>query len=82
MSPSKKKDVALACYAMVSNFFAMMHNPKFRGPNFEWENFPDMMAEHCKVQIFIYLKRCNAEIESYAEECGREIAVRLVSKLG
>lgn len=82
MSPSKKKDVALACYAMVSNFFAMMHNPKFRGPNFEWENFADMMGEHCKVQIFIYVKRCDAEVESYAAECGREIAVGLVSKLG
>ena len=81
MSPNKKKDVALACYAMVSGTFAMMNNPKYRGPNFRWSNFPEMMAERCEVEIFIYVKRCDAEVESYAAECGREIATRLVSHL-
>lgn len=81
MSPSKKKDVALACYAMVSGVFAMMHNPKYRGPNFTWDNFSSMMGEHCKTQIFIHIKQCNKEIEEYAKECGVEIAERLVYRM-
>jgi hypothetical protein len=81
MSPNKKKDVALACYAMVSSTFAMMHNPKFRGPKFTWENFPEMMAERCKVEIFIYVNRCTDEMKEYARQCGMEIATRLVSHL-
>jgi hypothetical protein len=79
MSPSKKKDVALVCYAMVSSTFAMMHNPRFRGPNFNWDEFADMMKERCEKEIFIYVYPCTDEMKSYAKQCGSEIAARLVS---
>ena len=84
MSPNKQKDVALACYAVVSGMFARMNNPKNRGPNFTWSKFPDMMAEKCEVEIFIYVNRGRFsidDIKSYAGKCGMEIATTLVSHL-
>jgi hypothetical protein len=81
MSPGKKKDVALACYAIVSGMFAMMHNPRFRGPNFNWDEFAESMGERCEVDIFIYVHPCNEEMKKYAKQCGSEIAERLVSRM-
>lgn len=84
MSPNKKKDVALACYALTSSIFAMMHNPRYRGPNFKWEGFANMMEEKCEAEIFIYVNRGKYKVDdirSYAKECGREIAEGLVSKM-
>lgn len=82
MSPNKKKDVALACYAIVSSTFAMMTNPKYRGPNFAWDEFAEWMGEKCETEIFIYVNRCTDEMKEYSKQCGREIAERLVSHLG
>jgi hypothetical protein len=81
MSPSKKKDVALACHALVGSMFAMMHNPRFRGPNSKWEEFASWMGERCETELFIYLYPCTDEMKSYAKQCGSEIAARLVSRM-
>lgn len=81
MRPGKKKDVALACYAIVSGMFAMMHNPRFRGPNFKWDEFAESMGERCEVDIFIYVHPCTDEMKAYAKQCGAEIAERLVSRM-
>lgn len=81
MRPSKKKDVALACYAMVGGRFALMQNPRFYSPNFDWNEFADLMGEHCETEIFIYIYPCTDEVKKYAKECGSEIAARLVSRM-
>jgi hypothetical protein len=81
MSPSKKKDVSLACYAIVSGMFAMMHNPRYRGPEFNWDEFVEWMGEKCEVDIFIYVHPCTDEAKEYAKQRGSEIAATLVSRM-
>lgn len=50
---SRQQDkIYLVAYATVSHFFAMFHNPRMRGPNFSWDNFPNMMKEMVAVQVY------------------------------
>lgn len=62
----------------------MFHNPKYRkyrGPNFQWAEFPEMMAESCKDSLFTFLhysKKAAPECEKHAYETGHDIAVMLI----
>lgn len=81
LSKSRQKDVALVCHALVGSMFAMMHNPRFRGPNFKWEEFAEYMGERCETELFIYVHPCTDKMKEYAKKCGSEIAARLVSRM-
>lgn len=84
MSPHRQDRIALYCHAVVARNFAMFHNPKYRGPNFDWASFPDMMAEQCKVSLFTwmqYSKKAAPEVEKHAHDTGRAIAVMLVKTM-
>jgi hypothetical protein len=64
--------------------FAMMHNPRYRGPSFTWTNFPEMMRENCRVQVFVSVvspKKQEKECEEYAAQMGFNIADTLVATM-
>lgn len=85
MSKSKDKDVALACYAVVSGMFAMFTNPKNCGAKFTWGGFPEMMKDHCETDIFLYVASSNKSedirIRALAAKYGLEIATTLVNRM-
>lgn len=81
MSPHRQDRIALYCHAHVARNFAMFHNPRYRGPNFKWDEFPDMMADSCKVSLFTwmsYSRRAAPEVEQHAYDTGHAIAVMLI----
>ena len=78
---SLEKDIIISCYATISELFAMMHNPKYRGPNFTWENFPEMTKSLCEAKIHIsvvYKSKYKNEVEKFAGKCALDIANVLV----
>jgi len=81
MTPKLQNEIALFCYASVSRMFAMFHNDEFRGPNFKWEEFAEMMEKHCKTNLFVnvkFPKKQKEECEEHAGNTAREIAENLV----
>ena len=81
MTENKTLTIANYCYAIVAGNFAMFTNPANQGPKFDWENFPDMMAEKCKTEVFVHvrtIKKNTQEIQELAETFGREIAESLL----
>ena len=81
MTPKTQNDIALFCYSVVSHMFASMNNSRMRGPKFTWDEFPEMMEEHCRVMVFtsvLYPKKQQQECEDHAAQTGREIAENLV----
>jgi hypothetical protein len=85
ISKIKQLEIANVCYANVAGQFAMFNNPKYRGPNFKWENF----ADHCVKEADLWMILHNvygstknkAEINQRAREYAKEIADRLVCHL-
>lgn len=80
MTKVKQLEIANACYAMVSGYFAdqVWEN---RAPDY-WLTFANKMAEHCETMIHVYVshnQKTAEEVKGKAKEYGREIAERLVS---
>lgn len=81
----KQLEIANVCYANVAGQFAIFNNPKYRGPNFKWENF----SEHCVKEADLWMiihhvygtSKNKAEIDQRAREYAKEIADRLVQHL-
>lgn len=86
---SVRKDIALFCYAYVSNQFAAMSNPGYRGKNFRWEEFPDRVSKRVENDIVVqrgivgkgYEKEEILKLTKLAAEYSRDIATTLVSFL-
>jgi hypothetical protein len=83
LSLKLQNQVALVAYATVSSLFATFHNPKMRGANFTWENFPELAESHVATQSFMSIvaptKKIQEEVEEHARKTGRQIAENLVS---
>lgn len=63
---------------------ATMSNPKYRGANFTWERFPEMMAGLCKTQVFMSVpmsERLQKQGLEHAEQTGRGIAASWVKTM-
>ena len=83
ISEKNKDKVSLICHATVASMFASFCNPKFRGPNFTWEKFPQMMEGMCATQVFMAnIKGDRQEVEDHAKKTGFEIAKGLVKEAG
>lgn len=81
MTKNQQDRVALTCHAIVAHRFAMMHNPRFRGPNFSWDEFPKDMAEVCETELFIYMENPSAKMKAHARKTGEELAQSLVRRM-
>jgi hypothetical protein len=84
LSNKKKMEISLVCHAAVGNMMATMSNPKYRGDNFTWERFPEMMAGYCQTQVFMCVpmpERLKKNCQAYAEQTGREIAASWVKTM-
>ena len=84
LSNKKMMEISLVCHATVGSMMATMINPKYRGTAFTWEKFPEMMAGHCKSQVFMSVlmtERQRALCFEHAEKTGREIALRWVKTM-
>lgn len=84
--PQKTKlRISALCYAVVSHAFAEFINEKNRGPNFNWENFPDRMKFWCREQVYlanIGNNKNKKDCYKHAEETGEEIAKNLIKWAG
>ena len=84
LSNKKMMEISLVCHATVGSMMATMMNPKFRGAEFSWDEFPEMMAGHCRTQVFMSVsmtERQQAMVLEHAERTGREIASNWVNKM-
>lgn len=84
LSDKKKMQISLVCHATVGNWMAAMCNPKKRGSAFTWEKFPDMMAEHCRDQVYLSVpvsERLQPHCLEHAQQTGREIAEACVKEM-
>lgn len=83
ISEKKRLEIANVCYANVAGRFAMFCNDQFRGPNFRWDNFVDMMVKDADLWMMIHNVRGNKkDINETAVQYAREIAERLVKHAG
>lgn len=80
-----KLQVTLFCHSFVGTMFAEMHNPKYRGDGFTWDNFPDMVERLCKVSVYQSVVFKNDKLSNkYSEmagKLGKEIATQLVKRM-
>lgn len=62
----------------------MFCNPKNRGANFQWSNFPAIAAHNCKTQIMIadFRPRDTRKFAAHAELVGEKIARTMVEAAG
>ena len=77
--------ISLTCYATVSHLFANFQNPEFRGPNFKWDNFPEIAKGHCETQVYcanIGTKKTQQECLEHARDTGEKIALNLIKWAG
>ena len=72
--------ISLHCHAVAVHHFAMFHNPKYRGPKFKWENFPEILASYCETQAFCICenKRKIMAYQEHGRKTGLEIGQRMV----
>lgn len=81
ISDRTKNAISLFCYVTVSNAFAAMHNPRYRGDKFTWEGFPDMMERKCNSEFHLsvlYPEDQKEEVKEHAALTGKRIAQELV----
>lgn len=80
-----QNQIALGCYAIVADNFATFHNPKMRGPAFEWKNFPKMMESRCETSIFLNTPipdKHHDAARAHASKTGLQIAKTLIHLMG
>lgn len=79
ISKTTRLTIANICYANVASQFAMFSNPKFRGPNFTWKEFPAMCEEQADLWMILNNVRGNKEeINSVSRQFAKDIATTLV----
>lgn len=81
LSDKTQNAISLFCYVTVSNAFAAMHNPRYRGDKFTWEGFPDMMEGQCGCQVHLsvlYPEKQKEKVKEHAALTGKRIAQELV----
>lgn len=84
LSTKKITEIELICYATVGHMMAVMHNPRYRGAKFTWEDFPEMMASHCEMQVTmscVMSPKLEQQCLEYAAQFGRDIARRWVKTM-
>lgn len=84
ISEKNMDKVSLVCHATVCHMFAIFCNPKYRGENFVWKNFPDMIADQCETQVFMANIRGKDQeaIKEHARNTGRRIAQKMIEEAG
>jgi len=81
MTPKLQNDIALWCHAAAIGFLQTYSEKTNQGPEFKWNNFPDMVAKYCETMVFVYVayhKKHKYEVDEHASKTGREIAEKLV----
>jgi hypothetical protein len=82
ISDKKRLEISNVCYTNVAGDFAMFANPKFRGENFTWDEFPKRCEELAVHWMDIYNVRGDKQmINDTAKQYAREIAARLVQRM-
>jgi hypothetical protein len=67
-----------------TSLFQDMQNPAYRGPNFTWENFPEMAARLASTSAFMkfpHSEKLTTEDENLAAQTAREVAAKLVAEM-
>jgi hypothetical protein len=82
LSTSKKLQIANICYANVSSSFAMFCNPKYRGANFQWDKFKDMMVRMSDTWLMIHIPKVTPEMQELAKQYAEEIASNMLDQSG
>lgn len=81
LSQQRRSQIELICYATVGGMMASMCNPKYRGSNFTWEKFPEMMEGFCEVHVLgadILSFKTHDEGIEYAKSFSKQLAERWV----
>jgi len=82
ISEKKRMQIANICYANVAGQFAMFNNPKYRGPTFTWDRFPDDCERLADTWMMIAHVRGDKEtINQTAKTFAKEIAEILVRRM-
>jgi hypothetical protein len=87
MTNLQKIRVDLCCVIVVSNLFARFSNPLYQGDDFSWKTFPSMMegivVSYASDSIRASIKKNQIEeVETYAKEAARGIALNLINQAG
>lgn len=79
LSNTKMRDIEFYCCSYVGTMFSMMLNPKFRGENFTWENFPNMVANLCEVGVHLEISSSPMQKDAVGEYA-RKMAINYAEK--
>lgn len=90
ISNKRMNDINFVCLSVVSNMFSDFINPKFRGPEFSWAGFPEMVSRFCVSQVYlscswafdIKSEKQRAEIDKYSQESAMRYAKQFVKNAG
>ena len=72
LSTVKQRHISLIVVSIVGTQFAMLCNPKFRGPKFTWNKFEGMVSGIVESNLFIYLNHkqvTQEELDFALNEC-------------
>jgi len=76
-----KKDIDLFCHATVGTMFATFQNPRYVGPEFSWDKFPEMMEDMCRNNCGVSVdppRKLSKMAEQYAATLGKVLAEEFV----
>lgn len=68
--------------AIAEDFFLMMLNPKYRGPNFKWEEFAEMIGHHAYVMSGTAAANITEKEQEVAKKAAYNWAVYALKRSG
>lgn len=84
MPLTKKMQIRVATevgLAIARDYYQIFSDPTNRGPNFKWENLPDMVRRRASIHVGLYFPhnlKAQAEIEQIAGDTAYNEAKRLM----
>lgn len=71
-------------YSFVGSQFAAFCNKEYQGPNFKWENFPNMMSRLVTTQLILNVPHSKTykQEEEYSAKMAHYFATRLIKEAG
>ena len=85
LSKKLQNEGTIFSYALVSDWFASVHNPKYVGENFKWDDFPRTISEFAgntfMTSIVCNSEKTYSEVERFVKETSFSIAKRMVEQM-
>lgn len=85
LSKKLQNEGTIFSYALVSDWFASVHNPKYTLNNYYWDDFPQTISEFAgntfRTSIVCNSEKTYSEVEKFVKETSFRIAKHMVDQM-